>query len=279
MVQMAAAFASTINGGYYYEPHIVKQILNESGSVVKKNDRLLVRETVSAATSDFIRRALVRTVAEGTGKAAQVPGYEVGGKTGTAEKIPRKQGNYLVSFCGFAPADDPQALVYVVIDEPHVEDQAHSSYASSVFSQIMGDILPYLNVFPTTELPEEDQSIQSQLPQQEGITENTEGQTGSEETSTETENVKKTYDTDEFVPAIEDENGSSPDSLDIPAELPGSPENSYGNAGTAAPAESTGETVEAIPAGASENPGAPGNATAAGDPGAAAQTEPTVAAP
>ena len=279
MVQMAAAFASTINGGYYYEPHIVKQILNESGSVVKKNDRLLVRETVSAATSDFIRRALVRTVAEGTGKAAQVPGYEVGGKTGTAEKIPRKQGNYLVSFCGFAPADDPQALVYVVIDEPHVEDQAHSSYASSVFSQIMGDILPYLNVFPTTELPEEDQSIQSQLPQQEGITENTEGQTGSEETPTETENVKKTYDTDEFVPAIEDENGSSPDSLDIPAELPGSPENSYGNAGTAAPAESTGETVEAIPAGASENPGASGNATTAGDPGAAAQTEPTVAAP
>ena len=75
MVQMAAAFASTINGGYYYEPHIVKQILNESGSVVKKNDRLLVRETVSASTSDFIRRALVRTVAEGTGKAAQVAGY------------------------------------------------------------------------------------------------------------------------------------------------------------------------------------------------------------
>ena len=246
MVQMAAAFASTINGGYYYEPHIVKQILNESGSVVKKNDRLLVRETVSASTSDFIRRALVRTVAEGTGKAAQVAGYEVGGKTGTAEKIPRKQGNYLVSFCGFAPADDPQALVYVVIDEPHVEDQAHSSYASSVFSQIMGDILPYLNVFPTTDLPEEDQSIKSQLPQEEGITENTEGQEQDGETVQESETVKKPYDTEEVIPQDEGEGG---DSLDIPAELPGSPENSYGAGSTQAgtTAENTRETIEAIP--------------------------------
>lgn len=246
MVQMAAAFASTINGGYYYEPHIVKQILNESGSVVKKNDRLLVRETVSASTSDFIRRALVRTVAEGTGKAAQVAGYEVGGKTGTAEKIPRKQGNYLVSFCGFAPADDPQALVYVVIDEPHVEDQAHSSYASSVFSQIMGDILPYLNVFPTTDLPEEDQSIKSQLPQEEGITENTEGQEQDGETVQESETVKKPYDTEEVVPQDESEGG---DSLDIPAELPGSPENSYGDGSTQAgtTAENTRETIEAMP--------------------------------
>ncbi len=274
MVQMAAAFASVINGGYYYEPHIVKQILNESGSVVKKNDRLLVRETVSASTSDFIRRALVRTVAEGTGKAAQVPGYEVGGKTGTAEKIPRKQGNYLVSFCGFAPADDPQALVYVVIDEPHVEDQAHSSYASSVFSQIMGDILPYLNVFPTSEIPEADQSIQSQLPQQEGITENTEGQETGEEAPQESEAVKKPYDTDEVVPQDDVEGG---DSLDIPAELPGSPENSYENTKTGA--ESTGETVEALPDTTAENPAAPGNAASAGDPGAAAPTETSAAAP
>lgn len=218
MVQMAAAFASVINGGYYYEPHVVKQILNESGSVIQKNDRLLVRETVSASTSDLIRKALVRTVAEGTGKAAQVPGYEVGGKTGTAEKIPRKHGNYLVSFCGFAPADNPQALVYVVIDEPHVEDQAHSSYASGVFSQIMGDILPYLNVFPTTDIPKADQAIQSQLPQQEGITENTET-SGGTELPQETEGETKTYDTEEYVPQENEENGGS---LDIPAELPGS---------------------------------------------------------
>ena len=149
MVQMAAAFSSAINGGYYYEPHVMKEIMNESGSVIQKNDGLLVRETVSDTTSRFLREALRRTVAEGTGKAAQVEGYEIGGKTGTAEKQGRNKRDYVVSFIGFAPADDPQVLVYVVIDQPHVEDQAHSTFASEVFSKIMGDILPYLNIFPS----------------------------------------------------------------------------------------------------------------------------------
>ena len=124
MIQMAAAFASVINGGSYYEPHVVKQILNDQGSVVKKIEPNLVRETVSQSTSDFIRHALFMTVddEEGTGKAGRVAGYKVGGKTGTAEKLPRSAHNYLVSFCGFAPADDPQ-LVYVVIDTPESSGQ------------------------------------------------------------------------------------------------------------------------------------------------------------
>ena len=149
MVQMAAAFASCINGGYYYEPHVVKQIINENGSVVQKNDGVLVRETVSDSTSRFLRNALLMTVEKGTGSAAKVEGYSIGGKTGTAEKVGRNHQDYVVSFCGIAPTDDPKVLVYVVIDEPHVEDQAHSTFASKVFSQVMGDILPYLNVFPT----------------------------------------------------------------------------------------------------------------------------------
>lgn len=149
MVQMAAAFASCINGGYYYEPHVVRQILNESGTVIQKNDGVLVRETVSDSTSRFLRNALLLTVEEGTGAAAKVEGYAIGGKTGTAEKVGRNHQDYVVSFCGIAPTDDPKVLVYVVIDEPHVEDQAHSTFASGVFAQVMGDILPYLNVFPT----------------------------------------------------------------------------------------------------------------------------------
>src|SRR5699024_1458940 len=108
MIQMAAAYCSVINGGSYYEPHVVKQILNESGSVVKKVEPNLVRETVSESTAQFIREALYDTVAEGTGSAAQVAGYKVGGKTGTAQKYPRGNGNYVVSFAGFAPTDDPQ---------------------------------------------------------------------------------------------------------------------------------------------------------------------------
>lgn len=214
MVQMAAAFASAINGGSYYEPHVVKQVLNENGSVIMKNNGQLVRETISESTSKSIRAALVRTVAEGTGKAAQVPGYEVGGKTGTAEKYPRKQGNYVVSFCGFAPADDPQVLVYVAIDEPAVEDQAHSSYASGVFSQIMGDILPYLNIFPTTELPSEDPEVQSQLPKEEGITEKP-----ADGEPQETEAPKLPYDTEEYVPQETAEDGSMI-FMDIPGTLP-----------------------------------------------------------
>ena len=172
MIQMAAAFSSVINGGSYYEPHVVKQILNEQGSVVEKVEPILVRETVSEPTSEFIREALLRTVNEGTGRAAAVPGYDIGGKTGTAEKLPRKQGNYVVSFCGFAPADDPKVLVYVVIDEPDTDDQAHSSYASNLFAKIMGDILPYMNIFPNQDLSDISDEVQSQLPQEEGITDN-----------------------------------------------------------------------------------------------------------
>ena len=152
MIQMAAAYCSVINGGSYYEPHVVKQILNDQGSVVKEVKPKLVRETVSESTSSFIKDALYRTVSEGTGKAAAVEGYEIAGKTGTAEKIPRSAKNYLLSFCGFAPVYDPQVLVYVTVDTPHVEDQPHSTYASGVFSKIMGDILPYLNVFPSVDL-------------------------------------------------------------------------------------------------------------------------------
>ena len=139
--RIARPYQPVLNGGSYYQPHVVKQILNSQGSVVKKVDPVLVRETVSQSTSDFIKNALFQTVygTKGTGKAAQVEGYELGGKTGTAEKLPRGNGNYVVSFCGFAPVDHPEVLVYVVIDQPHVEDQPHSTYASEVFAKIMKD--------------------------------------------------------------------------------------------------------------------------------------------
>ena len=176
MIQMAGAYCSVINGGSYYQPHVVEQILNSQGSVVKKVDPVLVRETVSQSTSDFIKDALFQTVygTKGTGKAAQVEGYELGGKTGTAEKLPRGNGNYVVSFCGFAPVDHPEVLVYVAIDQPHVADQPHSTYASEVFAKIMKEILPYLNVFPDTETG--DTGEETGLPQEEGITDNTSGE-------------------------------------------------------------------------------------------------------
>lgn len=206
MVQMAAAFSSVINGGSYYEPHIVRQIINDQGAVVKKIEPKLVRETVSESTSSFIRDALYRTVSEGTGKAAAVPGYRIGGKTGTSQKLPRSARNYLLSFCGFAPVDDPQILLYVVVDVPHVEDQPHSTYASGIFQKIMSDILPYLNIFPETETPVGEDAA-GQLPDAEGITENTEA---AEETPAE---ESKVYETEEYVDpdmnlGIPEENGA-----------------------------------------------------------------------
>lgn len=207
MIQMAAAYASVINGGSYYEPHVVKQILNEQGAIVRKINPNLVRETVSESTSKFIRDALFRTVEEGTGKAARVEGYEIAGKTGTAEKLPRGTGDYLVSFCGFAPADDPQVLVYVIIDTPHVEDQPHSSFASGVFANIMSDILPYLNVFPSAEYEAKQESLSGKLPEEEGISSVNGGeQTVPEET--------KVYETEEYVETEEEGSG-------VPGELPG----------------------------------------------------------
>lgn len=152
MIQMAAAFASVINGGSYYEPHVVKQILNDQGSVVKKIEPNLVRETVSQSTSDFIRHALFMTVddEEGTGKAGRVAGYKVGGKTGTAEKLPRSAHNYLVSFCGFAPADDPQLLMYVVIDTPNLpgKEQAHQHFRHRGFPEDHGGSASILKCIP-----------------------------------------------------------------------------------------------------------------------------------
>ena len=194
MVQTAAAFCSAINGGSYYQPHVVKRIMNAQGAVIRDIQPQLVRETCSAETSAFLRNALHLTVTEGTGKAAGVEGYDIGGKTGTAEKYPRKNGNYLVSFCGFAPTDDPQVLCYVIVDTPHTADQPHSTYASGIFHNIMAEILPYLNVYPST--PEnEDGSAAEGLPESEGITDNTVTEAAEAPAEPETPSIE--YDTEE----------------------------------------------------------------------------------
>ncbi len=148
MVQMAAAFSSLINGGNYYKPHIVKEIQNENGATVEKMDKNLIKKTVSATTSDKIRKYLFETVEAGTAMPAKVAGFEIGGKTGTAEKIPRDKINYIVSFIGFAPIENPQVMIYLLVDQPHVDDQPHSSIATKLAGDIMGEVLPFLGVYP-----------------------------------------------------------------------------------------------------------------------------------
>lgn len=155
MVQELAAFSAVINGGYYYKPHVVGQITNSDGGVVKNVEPILMRQPISARSSSMLRDYLEATVSEGTGKKARVPGYRVGGKTGTAEKYPRGNGKYLVSFIGAVPMDDPQLVVYVIIDEPNVEDQSTGGYAMTIAQKIMMEVLPYLNIPQTEEITDE----------------------------------------------------------------------------------------------------------------------------
>lgn len=151
MVQMLAAFSSIVNGGHYYQPHVVKEITTESGHVVKSFDKVLVRNTLSKETCDWLKEAMYQTVADDgvytTGTAARVDGYTIGGKTGTAEKVPRGTGKYVVSFIGFAPVEDPQVVVYVVIDELQ-DNQEDSSAPTKMAGDILREVLPYLQIFP-----------------------------------------------------------------------------------------------------------------------------------
>ena len=149
MVQMLSGFSSLINGGNYYQPHIVKEIQNSNGEVVESVDPVIVKKTTTEDTSKTLCSYLKSTVEDGTASPAKVKGYSIGGKTGTAEKRPVSEKNYLVSFIGCVPAEKPEVAVYVIIDEPHVKDQAHSTYATEFAHKIMKKILPFLGQYAT----------------------------------------------------------------------------------------------------------------------------------
>lgn len=152
MIQMITAFSSIINGGYYYEPHVVSKITNSNGDTVKNIEPRVLKQTISATTSEQMRQYLHNAVALGTGKSARPAGYAIGGKTGTAEMVPRDHTNYVVSFIGFAPADDPQIAIYCVVDRPNVANQAHATYATGIVKNILTEVLPYLHIAKTEEM-------------------------------------------------------------------------------------------------------------------------------
>lgn len=150
MIQMVAGFSALINGGNYYQPHVVRQVVNSDGAIVENKTKTLIKEVITKDTSDFLQDALRRTVTEGTAKTAAVPGYEVAGKTGTAQINGRRgEDVYILSFMGYVPYNDPQVVCYVIVDQPQVPDPSSSSYASRLFSEIMTEVLPYMDIFPT----------------------------------------------------------------------------------------------------------------------------------
>ena len=149
MIQEAAAIASLINGGCYYKPHVAKAITDQSGAVIQTIEPVLERRTVSEPVSAEIREMMGTVMSiHGTGYLAKIPGYSMGGKTGTAEKLPRGEGNYVLSFVGFAPLNDPKVLVYVTVDEPNTDAQETTIYAMSIARNIFTELLPYMNIYP-----------------------------------------------------------------------------------------------------------------------------------
>lgn len=147
MVELGTAFCSVINGGYYYQPRVVKRIEDKDGNVIDNVDSILVRRTISEDVAAQVRQSMLGVVEGGTGGGASVEGYSIGGKTGTAEKLPRNQGNYLLSFIGFSPIDDPQVVIYVVVDEPNVEVQMYSGAAKKIFANVATEVFPYMNIY------------------------------------------------------------------------------------------------------------------------------------
>ncbi len=156
MIQMAAGYAALVNGGYYYEPHVVSKILSPSGSVVKNIEPRLVKQIVSSSTSEKIIEYCNSVVTDGTGWRAKPAGYSIGGKTGTAETVPRDNGEYVVSFMCHAPADHPEIICYVVVDRPNVREQDDAKYSSIISRQILTEILPYLNIPMTEEVSDKE---------------------------------------------------------------------------------------------------------------------------
>ncbi len=157
---MAAAFSSIINGGNYYQPHIVKRIEKDTGEVVKNIEPLLIKQTVTENTSFLLRKYLKSTVDEGLAQKVGVTGYSIGGKTGTAQKYPRADLKWLVSFIGCAPSQDPQVVLYTVIDEPYetTGTEGTTSDAQVLSKNIFEELLPYLNIFKDINAEEIDTS-------------------------------------------------------------------------------------------------------------------------
>ncbi|MDE6517299.1 MAG: cell division protein FtsI, partial [Acetatifactor sp.] len=162
MIEMITGYCSLINGGYYYEPHMVDKITNANGATVENIEPRVLRQTISESTSERIIQYCNAVVMREndtriTGRTARPAGYAIGGKTGTAQTFDRDTGKrskeeYVVSFIGHAPKDDPQIAIYVVVDRANASDQADAKFATGIVRNILTEVLPYLNIYMTEEL-------------------------------------------------------------------------------------------------------------------------------
>lgn len=147
-IQLITAVSAGINGGYLVQPHLVSEIKDADDNVKKSVQTVTKRQVISKETSTLLCTLLENVVSSGSGKNAYVAGYHVGGKTGTSQKLAGDETARVASFCGFAPAYDPQVIVLVVLDEPHGGNIYGGTIAAPVAGKILADILPYMGVEP-----------------------------------------------------------------------------------------------------------------------------------
>ena len=144
-LQLLRAASATVNGGYLVTPHIGYGIADENGDLLETFSYETGEPILSKETSETMKVILESVVAEGTGNKAAVEGYRIGGKTATSEKLPRRNGKYIASFMTFAPADNPQVMAFVMIDEPQGVYYG-GTVAGPVMKELLENILPYLGI-------------------------------------------------------------------------------------------------------------------------------------
>ena len=150
-LQMATAISAAVNGGLLMQPHIVKGIYTQEGETVLVNEPLVVRRVISEETSALVRELLVGVVEEGSGRNSYIPGYSIGGKTGTSQKYENGKvapGKNIASFVAFFPADNPKYLVYIVVDEPRVGTVYGSTCAAPYVRDVIADMIKYYGIAP-----------------------------------------------------------------------------------------------------------------------------------
>ena len=159
-IQQVTAVSAVVNGGYLYKPYIVKSIAEkETNTIIKETEKSLVRKVISSETSTIMRHALESVVAKGGGKAAYIEGYRIGGKTGTAQKVQNGRylvGNYIMSFMAVVPSNDPEAVLYLAIDNPKNTALLSSYTTTPIARRILLDIIDALDIKEQKEGMEKD---------------------------------------------------------------------------------------------------------------------------
>lgn len=162
-LQLVTAYSAIANNGNMLKPRIIKSLVDDNGEVIREYEPEVIRQVVSEETADTVCEILEGVASDGTSKNAYIEGYKVAGKTGTSEKIPRGNGKYVASFVGFAPADDPEYICLVMLDEPMGGSHMGGAVAAPLFKEVMSDVFVYM------QMPSESDKVYNTVPNVSGL--------------------------------------------------------------------------------------------------------------